>query len=162
MAIIDIRSQLREIVRLHLNVTQRYRCLIFQSPDLAMLSLISSELGTILAAAGTTPLIIEANDQFDDNGALACADVIRRIESNLSDQHVLLSGPLHFMAYWSVLLRAGFWSHLATITSGPGIILLDTPHGGELDDSFKVFGRISGTDIRYLKSRLAMTQDRMV
>lgn len=162
MAIDEMRLQLRQIIAVHMGIGQRYRCMIFQATDLTMLSLLRCELTEVLAGIRPDPVLLEGCDQFDDRGALACTEVIAHLQSQLSDKYVVLSGPLHFLDYWSASLRAAFWSHLATITREPGLIVLDTPHESELDDTFTILGRIAGTEVRYLKSRLAATQDRVV
>jgi hypothetical protein len=51
---------------------------------------------------------------------------------------------------------------LAGFTHGPGIIVVDTPRAEAVEGPFRMVGRIPGTDVRYLKSRLASTQDGLV
>jgi hypothetical protein len=164
MAVDHLQATVRQVVSLHLAVNQRYRCLVFQSADLATLSALRALLTSLVTSGdvepGLAPFVLDGAEQFDERGALACADVLAMIDAHSLDRHALLVGPLHFLDYWSLALRGGFWSHLATVTRGPGVIVVDTPRGIELDDTFRVLGRISGTDVRYLKSRLVATQDR--
>jgi len=162
VAVEDVRTQVGHITQVHLGANQRYRCLIFQSAALESLSMLRRTLCDALSQAGMEPFVHDASEQFDSKGAMACADVIARLEESSRGTYQILAGPLHFLDYWSASLRDAFWSHLATFTRGPGLIVLDTPRESELDGMFKILGRIGKTDIRYLKSRLAAIQDRML
>jgi hypothetical protein len=108
---------------------------------------------------GDSPKVIDYADLFDDIGALSCNAVIERIEAVAASWPVVLAGPVHYLDYWSEQVRGAFWKFLAGFTHGPGIIVVDTPRAEAIEGPFRMVGRISGTDVRYLKSRLASTQD---
>jgi hypothetical protein len=94
-------------------------------------------------------------------GALPCSAVLELIDA-ASGSDPVLTGPLHFLAYWSVQMQGAFWKHLAGFTHGPGIIVIDTPREEMVEGPFRFLGKIPGTEVRYLKSRLASTQDGLV
>lgn len=163
MALEGTSVQIIGVVSAHLQERLRYRCLLLQSNDIGLLGTVSD----VLVSAGEShfgvPLsTIKGGELFDEVGALSCSAVLGRIEVVSSIEPLLLIGPLHFLDYWSEQIRRTFWRFLASFTSGPGIIVTDTPREGEAEGPFRIVGRIPGADIRYLKSRLASTQDGLV
>ena len=139
----------------------RYRCLVLQTSELPVLSVVCESAIASAASLGGTPGLIEYTDLFDDIGALSCNAVIERL-GVAATAPVVMAGPLHYLDYWSEHMRGAFWKFLAGFTHGPGIIVVDTPRDEAVEGPFRMIGRIPGTDVRYLKSRLASTQDGLV
>jgi len=88
--------------------------------------------------------------------------VLGRIEAGAATHSMVIAGPLHFLDFWSDQTSAAFWRYLSGFTHGPGILVVDTLRENPVESGFRVVGRIPGTDVRYLKSRLASTQDGLV
>ena len=162
MAVSTLRDNVGRVLFTQLNPRLRYRCLVVQSPDLQLIKEVQLYLEEIIREKNGKFTIIDGNKQFDAVGAVACQDLLATITSASKGEFVIIAGPLHFLDYWSRQIRSAFWSSLATVTSGAGIIVLDVPREAESDEVFRVVGQISGTDARYLKSRLAITQDGLV
>jgi hypothetical protein len=139
----------------------RYRCLVMQTSDIPVLSAVCESAIASAASLGETPSLIDYTDLFDEVGALSCNAVLERLEVAATCP-VVMAGPLHFLDYWSEQVQGSFWKFLAGFTHGPGIIVVDTPRDGSVEGPFRIVGRILGTDVRYLKSRLASTQDGLV
>ena len=163
MALVETSAQIICVVSAHLQERLRYRCLLLQSDDIGLLGTVTQVLVSAAESqCGIPPTTIEGGELFDTVGALSCSTVLARIEAVSSVEPLLLLGPLHFLDDWSGQIRRTFWRFLATVNSGPGIIVTDTPREGEAEGPFRVVGRIPGANIRYLKSRLASTQDGLV
>jgi hypothetical protein len=99
--------------------------------------------------------------QFDAIGALSCDALIEKIKSASSKQRLLISGPLHFLDYWSPTVRLVFWNFLATFSNGPGIIVTDVFRNEVVSGPWQHAKGFVHPDIRCLKSRLESTQDRL-
>lgn len=140
----------------------RYRCLLLQCGDIGILSHLIQRSIDAMKILGTDVCVLEYSDQFDTVGALSCNVVLERIEAGAPASPMVLAGPLHFLDFWSEQTSAAFWRYLSGFTCGPGILVVDTPRETAVDSAFRVIGRIPGTDIRYLKSRLASAQDGLV
>jgi hypothetical protein len=135
---------------------------VLQTGEIPVLSAVCESAIESAAALGGNPRVIDYGELFDDIGALSCNAVIERVEAAAGASPVVLAGPLHYLDYWSEQMRGAFWKFLAGFTHGPGIIVVDTPRGEAVEGPFRMVGRIVGTDVRYLKSRLASTQDGLV
>jgi hypothetical protein len=161
MAIEVLGDQIASLLAEQLHPRLRYRCLLLHCADIPTLSRVCE---SVIAAAGTlgNPCVLEHADQFDDIGAVSCRTVIARIEQVAATQPVILAGPLHYVDYWSEQVCTGFWRYLAAFMSGPGIIAVDAPRETVVEGAFRIVGRLPAADVRYLKSRLAATQDGLV
>jgi hypothetical protein len=162
VAVVSLKDAAQRLLLSQLAPHLRYRCVVVQSADLSLLRNLHDHLQDLITAQGATVQTVDGQRQFDTVGALSCQELTTQIGQLSVDKYLILSGPLHFLDYWSPTLRNSFWSFLATITRGPGIIVLDAPRVGDSEDTFRVLGRIPDTDARLLKSRLAITQDGLV
>jgi hypothetical protein len=139
----------------------RYRCLVLQSVDMMLLGDLSEFASVSACTLGESPHVFKVQDFFDGVGALSCNVVQEQLESMASRRPLIIAGPLHFLDYWTDSTQAVFWRFLAVFQHGPGIIVIDVPRKIGIEGPFRVLGKIPETDIRYLKSRLAETQDRI-
>lgn len=155
-------SQVSSVVSAQLNRRLRYRCLVFQSADVVTLGEVRNAVCGSLTSFGDPVRVVEYQDQFDAVGALSCDSVLERVAAAATASPVVLAGPLHYLDYWSEQVATAFWRFLGGFTGGPGIVALDGPREQGIEGAFRIVGRIRGTDIRYLKSRLASTQDGLV
>ncbi len=162
MAVDSFAESLQRLLYTQLAPQLRYRALLIQCTDLGVLRVIEEKVSGALLADGRIFTVVQAQTQFDAIGAKPCRQLIDDLEKLWTKQHLLLTGPLHFLDFWPPPARSAFWSHFATVTSSPGIIIFDVPRDIDTEDIFKVMGKIPGTDARYLKSRLAATQDGLV
>ena len=152
----------QDIVRLvagELASTVRYRAVVVQSSDICELEKLAEYVLAAMTALGANPRLFVPSDFFDAVGAISCADVWERVNAVAVNQFVVLAGPLHFLDYWSDATRDVFWTALSSFSSGPGIIVIDTPRNDGIEGPFRLVGRIGDTDIRLLKSRLSVMQD---
>lgn len=145
----------------HLDERCRYRCLVVQCKEISTLSNFSEQLVVTGGTLGRDVMELEATQFFDDVGALSCDAVLSRVEA-VAEQHLLvLTGPLHFLDYWSDDIRARFWLYFATVSNGPGIVIADTFRTDSILGPFQVVEGFSHGVLRCLKSRLEKTQDRL-
>jgi hypothetical protein len=160
---LEVRSdQVDTVVSAQLSRALRYRCLVFQSGDVVALGGLRESVCRSLGSLCGPVAVFEYQDQFDGVGALSCDNVLGRIETAAATGALVLAGPLHYLDYWSDQVACAFWRYLASFTAGPGIVVLDGPREQGIEAAFRLIGRIPGTDIRYLKSRLASSQDGLV
>ena len=150
----DTLSVLKEA----LSPVARYRCIVFQAGELARIQVLSEAMADGISFLGKAPVRLAAVDFLDDVGALACGDVLARIDSLAKESPVVLIGPLHFLDYWSHAIQAGFWAHLASFTKGPGIVVLDALRTRGIDGRFAVYHSLPKFRVRVLKSRLCVTE----
>ena len=153
-----IDSDIHSLIIKLLQCKLRYRCLVFQYDDLSLLSLSTSVIKNTAVHLGGAPEVIRWDEIFDNIGALACTDVIERLETIAVNNPVILVGPLHFLDYWSDKLCTFFWNHLSSFSHGPGIIIQDIVRTNSILGPFQIYGRMKDTNIRYLKSRLATAE----
>jgi hypothetical protein len=139
----------------------RYRSLVIQSSDMLELSSLAESVFEASHSLGSEPRVFEYSEFFDDVGAVSCDETCERIGKVAQTQPVILAGPLHFLDFWSEATRDVFWRTLASFSSGPGIVVVDTPRNEGIEGPFRLIGRLNDTDIRVLKSRLSVTQDRV-
>lgn len=159
---IDLRDKVFGLINTQLDGKLRYRCLVLQTSDLAVLTKLSDFAKEGAAVLGQQPQLIPYSDLIDEVGALSCSKVIERLDAICGASPLVLAGPLNFVNYWSEQVQGAFWKHLAGFTHGPGIIVVDTPREEVSEGPFRLVAKIPGTDVRYLKSRLASTQDGLV
>jgi hypothetical protein len=137
----------------------RYRCLLLQSGDLRVLSAVAEHAVQAIATTWEAkPEVIEYKQYLDDVGGWSCSAVLASLEERVHDRSVVLVGPLHFLDFWSIQTQGSFWKYLAGFSSGPGIVVTDVLRTDGVDGPFSLINRIGGTDLRYLKSRLALTE----
>lgn len=159
---VDLREKMFSLIQTQLESKLRYRCLVLQTSDLAVLAKLADFANEGTAALGGPTHVIAYHEFIDDVGAVSCSKVIERIDGICGASPLVLVGPLNFINYWSEQIQGAFWKHLAGFTHGPGIIVADTPREEVSEGPFRLVAKIPGTDVRYLKSRLASTQDGLV
>ena len=151
MAIERMREQIDQLLDAELDERRRYRCLVLQTADLALLSEIGEAVRHHLANVIGEPRVLEWNQFFDEVGALSGSQVRTRVESEALRRPVVLEGPLHFLDYWTDLTQAGFWGFLSAFSQGPGIVVLDTPRMEAVEGPFRVQGKIVDSEVRFLR-----------
>jgi len=144
-----------------LDERMRYRCLVVQGKDVSLLSYFSHQVHDASEFFGSAVHEMDALKQFDDIGALSCDAMIDRIKSIAFNHPLLITGPLHFLDYWSPAVRAVFWQFLAAFSNGPGIVVTDVYRTETVFGPFQIVEGLSRTDFRCLKSRLEFSQDRL-
>ena len=144
-----------------LDERSRYRCLVVQGKDVSLLSQFAHQVHDASDFFGSVVHEIDALEQFDDVGALSCDAMIDRVKYIAFKHPLLISGPLHFLDYWSPSVRAVFWQFLAAFSNGPGIVVTDAYRTETVFGPFQIVEGLSRTDFRCLKSRLEFTQDRL-
>lgn len=162
MAVGLSHDKLAALIDAQLDRRLRYRCLVLQCGNIEILSHVIQQSIDVMRTLGTDMRVLEYTEQFDTVGALSCSAVLERIGAQAAAHPMVLAGPLHFLDFWSDQTSGAFWKYLAGFTHGPGILIVDTPRETAVESAFRVVGRIPGTDIRYLKSRLASAQDGLV
>ncbi len=155
-------EQLDGLVATHLARRLRYRCLVLQTGDLAVLSELCEAAITSARQLDGVVEFLEYREFMDDIGALPCSRVLEKIEVLADCNPLVVGGPLHFLEYWSQRVAAGFWEYLASYSTGPGILVLDGPREQGVLGAFRLLRMIPGTDIRIFKSRLATAEDGLV
>ncbi|HBJ34339.1 MAG TPA: hypothetical protein DDZ51_06165 [Planctomycetaceae bacterium] len=159
---VEVRSsETVKLLKRHLDENLRYRCLVIQGKDISLLSQVSNQVQHASEVFGLTVYEMDALSQFDDIGALSCDAMIGRIKSVSAKQPLLISGPLHFLDYWSPSVRSVFWQFLAAFSNGPGIVVTDVFRTETVFGPFQVVEGFSRINFRCLKSRLEFTQDRL-
>jgi hypothetical protein len=133
--------------------------LIVQTADLAVLGRVCEYISSNQTAGGKEATVLAWERFFDTVGAIACDEVRGRISATGQQSVVLLAGPLHFVDYWTPGVQDGFWSFLSLYSLGPGVVVADTPRTEAVENHFVARGTIPGTEIRYLRSRLVVTEE---
>ena len=155
-------EELQTLVATQLQRRLRYRCLVLQTGSVRMLQELRDGAMLALQQLGSQVHTLEYRELLDQIGAFPCSRVLERIESLADTCPLILAGPLHFVDYWSQGVAAGFWEYLASYSTGPGILVVDTPREQSLQGAFRLLRIIPRTDIRVFKSRLATAQDGLV
>ena len=145
------------VIKRHIPERARYRCLIIQGKDLSVLSTIAQQV--VRAADAIEEM--DALNQFDATGALSCDALIENIKTISCKKQLLISGPLHFLDYWSPSVRSVFWNFLAAFSNGPGIIVTDAFRNEPFLGPWQNVKGFARADLRCLKSRLESTEDRL-
>ncbi len=159
---IDVQlNQTLELLKRYLDGRLRYRCIVIQGNDISLLSQVSHQVQSARDIFNAQVQEIDALDQFDAVGAPSCNAFIEKVKSIAFISPVLLTGPLHFLDYWSPSVRMVFWNFLAAFSNGPGIIVTDVFRTETVLGPFQAVDGFSRTDLRCLKSRLELTQDRL-
>ena len=158
MAVITLRDQVARLLGVELNSTRRYRCLVLQSDRIDLLDRLRECLPSALVMAGKPPCVLDWEEFFDSVGAIAADTVKENILAAGKDKAVLLTGPLHFIDYWTAGVQEGFWNFLSLYSRGPGIVALDILRTEGIEGPFVARGVISGTEIRFLRPRLVATE----
>jgi hypothetical protein len=149
------------LVQKHLPDHARYRCLVIQGKDMSVLATVAEHVVASAETLGCTFEELDALQQFDTIGALSCDAVIENIKSIAFKKRLLISGPLHFLDYWSPAVRSVFWKFLAAFSNGPGIIVTDAFRNEAVLGPLRTVEGFARPDLRCLKSRLESTQDRL-
>jgi hypothetical protein len=161
MAVELTREDVVGLVKSELGPKVRYRALVVQSADMAELGRLTDYALEAAADLGPGPQVFDYSNFFDSIGAISCDEAWSRIRAAAIDRPVLLSGPLHFLDYWSDATRDVFWRALASFSSGFGIIVVDAPRTEGIEGPFRLTGKLGETDVRILISRLSVSQDRV-
>ena len=149
------------VIKRHIPERARYRCLIIQGKDLSVLSAIAQQVVKAADEFGYAIEEMDALNQFDATGALSCDALIENIKTISCNKQLLISGPLHFLDYWSPSVRSVFWNFLAGFSNGPGIIVTDAFRNELVSGPWQNVKGFARSDIRCLKSRLESTEDRL-
>jgi hypothetical protein len=103
--------------------------------------------------------ILDWESCFDPVGALSSDAVRWRIGVAGRGAAVILTGPLHYVDYWTSGVQDSFWTYLSLYSHGPGVVVIDTPRTEGVEGPFVARGIIPNTDIRYLRSCLVVTEE---
>ena len=156
---VELESHIRNLIAKQLHPGLRYRCLLFQAGDLRMLSAVAEVAAKVINSDWTqTPEVIGYKQFLDEVGGWPGSKVLGYLEERVHEKPVVMVGPLHFLDFWSVQSQGVFWKFLASFSSGPGIIITDVLRTEGVDGPFSLINRVGGSDLRYLKSRLALTE----
>jgi hypothetical protein len=159
---VDVQpNQTLALMKQYLDDRLRYRCIVIQGSDISLLSQVSHQIQSASDIFSAQLQEIDALDQFDAVGAPSCNAFIEKVKSIAFVSPVLLTGPLHFLDYWSPSVRMVFWNFLAAFSNGPGIIVTDVFRTETVLGPFQAVDGFNRTDLRCLKSRLELTQDRL-
>jgi len=159
MAITSLQENLEKLVASELNPARRYRCLILQTDRIDLLGRLCNYLPSALGTLGKVPKVLEWDSFFDAIGALSSDEARGRIIAAGKESPVVLTGPLHYVDYWTTGVQDGFWSFLSLYSRGPGLITVDIPRTEGVEGPFVARGTIPGTEIRYLRPRLVATEE---
>ena len=158
MAIASLRDHVCRLVASEMSPGRRYRCLILQAADLAILARLSEHVRLALGGMGREPHVVGWESFFDAIGALSCDAVRAHIGAVGRHSAVVLVGPLHYVDYWTAGVQDSFWSFLSMYSQGPGVVVVDTPRTEGVEGPFVARGTIPGTEIRHLRPRLVVTE----
>lgn len=156
MAVSSLRDLVGSFVNRELNPARRYRCLVLQTDRLDLLGRLCEFVPSSLSG---TPQVLGWERFFDEVGAVSADNARDCIVSAGRNEIVILSGPLHYIDYWTLGVQEGFWSFLSLYSRGPGIIAVDIPRTDGVEGPFVARGLIPGTDIRFLRPRLVATEE---
>ncbi len=134
------RKQIISIIEKQLCSDLRYRCLLFQSDDISVFPDICESASEAIEKLGQTPNLIDTIQMQDDVGAYSCNKVTAQILNGSSKNILILSGPLHFLDYWSKQEQSSFWGHLACTENSLGIIIIDVIRTEGVQETFRHFG----------------------
>jgi len=149
------------LIQRHLPERARYRCLVIQGKDISVLSNVLEQIVEAAEILGYELEEMDALKQFDAIGALSCASLIENIKTVSYKKTLVVSGPLHFLDYWSTAVRSVFWKFLAAFSNGPGIIVTDAFRNEAIVGPLQTVEGFARPGLRCLKSRLESNQDRL-
>jgi len=158
MAVTTLQEQLERLVASELNPNRRYRCLVLQCDRLDLIGRLCDALPLVFGLLGK-PAILGWESFFDSIGALSSDDARSAIMAAGKDSPVLLTGPLHYVDYWTSGVQEGFWNFLSLYSRGPGVVAIDIPRTEGVEGPFVARGTIAGTEIRFLRPRLVATEE---
>lgn len=160
MAVIANQHEVSAMLRDHLASLRRYKCIVIQANDMQAISRISNAMLDELHEMGQPTKGISYADFFDSVGAVSCVAACETLFNYARENVVVNCGPLHFLDYWSEQTQQVFWQSLASFSEGLGIVLVDVLRNDGIEGPFRVVGKFADTDIRFLKSRLSLSQER--
>src|SRR5262249_38742184 len=105
---VDLREKLYSLIRTQLDRKLRYRCLVIQAADIAVLDCVCQHAREGACFLGEHPQLLEYLDLMDDVGALSCSKVLERIDAVCASSPLVLAGPLHYLTYWSGQMQGAF------------------------------------------------------
>jgi hypothetical protein len=154
MAITSLRDQLVRLVTNELNASRRYRCLILQTDRLDIQSKICDFLPDVMSGLGIQSVVLSWESYFDSVGAISADSTRTKMLTAGKEKAIILSGPLHFVDYWTAGVQEAFWNFLSLYSRGPGIVVVDIHRTEGVEGPFVARGVVTGTDIRFLRPRL--------
>lgn len=158
MAVNTLCETLHELVSTELSDRRRYRCLVLQAGDMGVLSSILDYARQAVLALGEGLKDFDSQAFLDGKGAIACTNVLEQIASCAAHNNIVLSGPLHYIDYWTNPAIAAFWGYCASWEFKHGLLIVDTVRTEGVEGPFRLAGVVPGTDIRFLRSRLAAVE----
>ena len=160
MAVVASQSEMSTLVRSHLASWVRYKCIVIQANDMQAISRVTSAILDAFHELAQPSKYLSYNDFFDSVGAVSCGTANDTIFGHARENVVVIRGPLHFLDYWSEPTQQVFWQSLASFSEGLGIILVDVLRNEGIEGPYRVVGKLADMDIRLLKSRLSLSQER--
>ena len=157
----NLREQLGTLLSKELNPVRRYRCLILQSDRLEVQARLCDYLPEAIKALGWEAAMLSWDGFFDKVGAISADNARNNVLAAGKDRAVVLSGPLHYMDYWTAGVQEGFWNFLALYSRGPGVVVVDIPRTEGVEGPFVARGVVPGTEIRFLRPRLVATEEKL-
>lgn len=155
----NLREHLGTLLAKEFNPVRRYRCLILQTDRLDVQAKLCDYLPDAIRALGWPTAMLPWDGFFDKVGAISADKARDNVLTSGTDRAVLLTGPLHYMDYWTAGVQEGFWYFLALYSRGPGVVVVDVPRTEGVEGPFVARGVVPGTEIRFLRPRLVATED---
>lgn len=150
----NLREQIGTLLLKEFSPNRRYRCLIFQTDRLDVQERLCVCLTDAINALGWESSLLAWDGFFDNVGAISAANARNKLLTAGLERAIVLSGPLHYMDYWTAGVQEGFWSFLSLYSRGPGVVVVDIPRTEGVDGPFVARGVVPGTEIRFLRPRL--------
>ena len=122
MAIKILREQIENLVIREFNPLRRYQTLVIQANCFDTLAEISAALSSAFLRHKAEPIIYGWDKFFDRVGAISCTAAISFINTAASTAPVIITGPLHFIDYWSFSVQESFWGYFSEYSLGSGIV----------------------------------------
>lgn len=159
MAIKLFREQIENLVIREFHHLRRYQVLVIQANCFDTLAEANAALSSAFMRHKAEPIIFGWDNFFDRVGAISCTAAISIINKAAVAAPVIITGPLHFIDYWSLTVQESFWSYFSEYSMGSGIVFLDIQRPECVEPSFISRGIISGTEIRFLRSCLVAREE---
>lgn len=157
---VNLREQLGALLAKELNPNRRYRCLILQTDRLDVQARLCDYLPDAIKALGWECALLPWDGFFDAVGAISADSARSNVLTAGMERAVVLTGPLHYMDYWTAGVQEGFWNFLALYSRGPGVVVVDIPRTEGVEGPFVARGVVQGTEIRFLRPRLVATEEK--
>jgi hypothetical protein len=162
MAVTSLHELLERLVACELSPARRYRCLVLQADRIDLIGRLCDCLPSAFGTSGNAPAFLGWEGFFDAVGALSSDEVRGAVLAAGKDAPVVLAGPLHYVDFWTGGVQEGFWTFLSLYSLGPGVVVVDIPRTEGVEGPFVARGTIPGTEIRYLRPRLVVTEETLL